>query len=107
MDFGGFDSSIILTLRGGIPRPIGDFPESLSQAMLVGCNASREIGRIASCGAHPLSCAARGFIFRHLSKGLLENRLLENDNNPTSKHDLCSRLRCIWLSSRGESSMLC
>ena len=24
---------------------IGDFPESLSQAMLVGCNVSREIGR--------------------------------------------------------------
>ena len=36
MDFRGFDSSIILILRGGIPRPIGDFPESLSQAMLVG-----------------------------------------------------------------------
>ena len=25
---------------------IGDFPESLSQAMLVGCNVSREIGCI-------------------------------------------------------------
>ena len=25
---------------------IGDFPESLSQAMLVGCNVSRRIGRI-------------------------------------------------------------
>ena len=24
---------------------IGDFPESLSRAMLVGCNVSREIGR--------------------------------------------------------------
>ena len=36
MDFRGFDSSIILILRGGIPRPIGDFPESLSRAMLVG-----------------------------------------------------------------------
>ena len=30
------DSSIILILRGGIPRPIGDFPEILSQAILVG-----------------------------------------------------------------------
>ena len=30
---------------GGIPRSTGDFPESLSQAMLVGCNVSREIGR--------------------------------------------------------------
>ena len=37
VDFRGFDSSlIILILRGGIPRPIGDFPESLSQAILVG-----------------------------------------------------------------------
>ena len=39
MDFRGFDSSIILISRGGIPRPIGDFPENLSQAisvMLVG-----------------------------------------------------------------------
>ena len=36
LDFIGFDSSIILNLRGGIPRPIGNFPESLSQAILVG-----------------------------------------------------------------------
>ena len=45
VDFRGFDSSTILLLRGGILRPMGDFPESLSQAMLVGCNVSREIGR--------------------------------------------------------------
>ena len=36
MDFRGFDSSVILILRGGIPRPIGDSPENLNQAMLVG-----------------------------------------------------------------------
>ena len=36
LDFREFDSSIILILRGGIPRPIGNFPESLSQAILVG-----------------------------------------------------------------------
>ena len=36
VDFGGFDSSTILILRGGILMSIGDFPESLSQAMLVG-----------------------------------------------------------------------
>ena len=36
MIFRGFDSSIILNLRGGIPRPIGDFPGILNQAMLVG-----------------------------------------------------------------------
>ena len=36
VDFRGFDSSRILNLRGEIPRPIGDSPESLSQAMSVG-----------------------------------------------------------------------
>ena len=34
--FRGLDSSIILNLRGGILMPIGDLPETLSQAMLVG-----------------------------------------------------------------------
>ena len=28
MDFRGFHSSLIFILRDGIPRPIGDFPES-------------------------------------------------------------------------------
>ena len=36
VEFRGFDSSVILIVRGGIPRPIGDFPESLSHAILVG-----------------------------------------------------------------------
>ena len=36
MDVRGFDSSIILSLRGGIPESIGDVPESLSQAFFVG-----------------------------------------------------------------------
>ena len=36
VDFGGFDSSVILIERGGILMSKGDFPESLSQAMLVG-----------------------------------------------------------------------
>ena len=34
--FRGFDSSTILIERGEIRMYIGDFPESLSQAMLVG-----------------------------------------------------------------------
>ena len=34
--FRGFDSSIILILRGGIPRPMGSFPESLGQATFAG-----------------------------------------------------------------------
>ena len=36
MDFRGFDPSIIIVLMGGILTSKGDFPESLSQAMLVG-----------------------------------------------------------------------
>ena len=36
VDLRGFDSSINLKLTGGIPRAIGNLPESLSQAMLVG-----------------------------------------------------------------------
>ena len=49
MDFRGLDSSNILMLRGGIPRPKGNSPESLSQAILVlvGIIPSREIGRSA------------------------------------------------------------
>ena len=45
VDFVGVDSSIVLILRGGILRPIGNFPESLTQAMLVRCNVNREMGR--------------------------------------------------------------
>ena len=36
LDLSGFDSSGILGSRGGIPRPIVDIPESLSQAISVG-----------------------------------------------------------------------
>ena len=36
VDFRGFDSSTILILKGGTLRPIGDFPEVLTRAMLVG-----------------------------------------------------------------------
>ena len=36
LDFEGFDSSRILISRSGIPRPVGKFPESLSQAILAG-----------------------------------------------------------------------
>ena len=44
MDFRGFDLSIILILRGGIPRPIGISPESLSQAILVGVMLAGGLG---------------------------------------------------------------
>ena len=51
LDFSGFDSSIILILRGGIPRPMGNIPEFSSPGILVGTilagifGLSRETGR--------------------------------------------------------------
>ena len=49
LDFRGFDSSIISIVRGGIPSPIGIFPESLSQAILAGITL---VGRL---GVHALA----------------------------------------------------
>ena len=43
VDFRGSDSSIILILRGGIFTSIGDSPESLSRAMLVGTILVRSV----------------------------------------------------------------
>ena len=48
LDFRGFDSNIILSLRGAILVSIGNFPESLSQQNLSRSNLSREIGRTIS-----------------------------------------------------------
>ena len=44
LDFRGFDSSTILILRGGILMSVGDFPESLSQAILVGITLVGRLG---------------------------------------------------------------
>ena len=44
MDLGGFDSSMILILRVGILMSIGDFPESLRQAILVGIMLLGKLG---------------------------------------------------------------
>ena len=44
LDLRGFDSSIILSLRGGISRPTGNFPESLSQAILAGIKIVGRLG---------------------------------------------------------------
>ena len=41
MDFRGFDSSIILNLSGEILMSLGNFPEDLSQAILVGIMLGR------------------------------------------------------------------
>ena len=50
MGFGGFDSSIMLCLRGGILISMGDFLESLSQAMLVGVMLVGRLGVQTLCG---------------------------------------------------------
>ena len=43
-DFRGFDSSMLLLLNGGILMSIGDSPEILSQAMLVGIMLVGKLG---------------------------------------------------------------
>ena len=48
MDFKGFDSSTVLISRGGISRPIGNFPESLTRAMLVGTMLEGRLGVFSS-----------------------------------------------------------
>ena len=53
VDFRGFDSSIILILRGGILRPIGNLPESLSQAILVGIMLVGGLGVYEQFPDHP------------------------------------------------------
>ena len=57
MDFRGFDSSVILLVKGGIPRRIGDFREVLSQVVLVGIMS---VGRL---GVHRVSLCLRGANF--------------------------------------------
>ena len=49
MDFRGFDSSMIIILRGGILMPIGDFLEDLSQAILVGIMLVGRLGVVSLC----------------------------------------------------------
>ena len=55
LDYRGFDSSRILILRGGIPGPIGNSPESLSQAILAGVIL---VGRLGVCGSRRFSARA-------------------------------------------------
>ena len=78
----GFDSNIILIQRGGILRPKGDFPESLSQAMLVGCNVSRGIGRNAWPSIRG-SRAAIGAASALMTKGTKQRG--PNDDRPMTK----------------------
>ena len=49
LDFRGFDSSRILILRGGILTSIGDFLESLRQAILAGIILVRRLAVLTGC----------------------------------------------------------
>ena len=56
LDFRGFDSSRILNSRGGIVRSIGHFPDSLSQAVLVGIVLIGRLGVFTPAGVEqPIS----------------------------------------------------
>ena len=59
VDFRGFDSSIILIVRGGILMSIGDFPECLSQAMLVGTMLVGRLGVLVHFRRNLVMYAAR------------------------------------------------
>ena len=55
MDFRGFDSIIILILRGGILMSIGNFPESSSQAILVGIMLVGRLGVVVHGSCAPFA----------------------------------------------------
>ena len=49
MDFRGLDSGVISSTRGGTPGPTGNWPQSLSQAILVGVML---VGKLSALGVH-------------------------------------------------------
>ena len=63
VDFRGFDSSTILALRGGILMSIGDFPEVLSQTMLLG---TMLVGRLGVLEEHQWLCEGNECFARKL-----------------------------------------
>ena len=108
-DFRGFDSSIILLLMGGILRPIGNFPESLSQAMLVGTmlvgrsgvapptrpannnntnnNSSREIGRMNTPAASRPVCSPAAWRIRLPASNNNKKKKKNNNNNNNNSNN--------------------
>ena len=88
MEFRGFDSSMILIIRGDILMSTGDFPENLSQAILVGIML---VGRLGVMPPRPRAslrlismcwhCLLTSFAIIHMhmrsSPGWLETRLAQ------------------------------
>ena len=60
LDFGGFDTSNILILRGEILRSIGNLPESLSQRILAGRLLAGRLGVLFGSG---LVCLPHIYIY--------------------------------------------
>ena len=69
VDFRGFDSNIILILRGEMIMSIGNSPESLSQAILVGVIL---VGRLAVSLEHQLAPMRAA---SHFAPAFLEHQL--------------------------------
>ena len=97
MGFGGADSSIIWILRGGIPRPIGNFPESLSQAMLVG------VMLVGSLGVDPGRSLAAiwTIVSRRVTTRLSAASIKLGMSHSSPKAEFCRKL-----GARGEFSRL-
>ena len=89
MDFRGFDSNKILSLRGGIPRPIGNFLESSSQQILAGIILVRGTGRMKSSCSLSLAISSR--------RGC--RRLTSNSRSSSCKENYfvfnCLQFRCF------------
>ena len=77
VDFRGFDSSIISSSRGGILRSTGNFPESLSQQILVGMIL---VGRLAVFNTKLTGTCCSYFLDSRGSPGNCESTSLSRDN---------------------------
>ena len=65
VDFIGFASSIMLCLRGEILMSIGDFPDSLSQAVLVWIMLGGRLGSECTACSQETSAGARAGSSEH------------------------------------------
>ena len=87
VDFRGFDSSIILILRGGIPRPTGDFPESLSQAILVGIMFVGRLGVFYGFALSRSSAPGQRLVSTTTTNNNNDNNNNDNHNDDNSDND--------------------
>ena len=79
MDFGGFDSRIILILRRGILMSIGNIPGSLSQAILAGIML---VGRLGVGASAPLAQSGRSIFALHDEHGAIHTHANSKHSTP-------------------------